>query len=81
MFLDENTDLGDLRDVFIITILGTCNNLICFLLFLLGSIRKGIVEVSHVYQKLIYKLNVVKVTVTKPCVKYWSNLEFFVFLL
>ena len=32
----------------------------------LGSIRKDIVEVSHVYKKLIYKLNLVKVKVTKP---------------
>ena len=30
-----------------------------FLLLYWGSIRKDIVEVSHIYKKLIYKLNVV----------------------
>lgn len=34
--------------------------------FALGGIRKGIVEVSQVCEKLIYKLKVVKVKVTKP---------------
>ena len=37
----------------------------CFLLFFLVSIRKSIVEVSHVYKKLIYILNLVKVKVSR----------------
>ena len=38
---------------------------LCALLFcFFGSIRRRIVEVSYVYEKLIYKLNVVKVKVT-----------------
>ena len=41
--------------------------------FALGGIRKGIVEVSQVCEKLIYKLKVVKVKVTKPHI-YLSNL-------
>ena len=79
IFLEENRALGHLRYVSILTTLGISNNLVCFLLLFLGSIRKGAVEVIHLYEELIFKLDVVKVKVTKPRVQYLSNLMFVIF--
>ena len=51
----------------------------CFPLRLLGSIKKDTMEVSHVYEKLIFKLKVVKIKVIKPRIQCYSNLAFFIF--
>ena len=74
-----NRDLRYLHYIFILTTIGTRNNFMCFLLRLLVSIRKETVEVSHDYEKLTFKFNVVKFKVTKPRVQYYLNLIFFIF--